>query len=154
MQSAWGVDTAESAERGSYRPLEDKDFWRSRKAALDTLVEENGKNFSMGQRQLLCLARALLRKSKILLLDEATSVVDPRTDILIKETIRRDFSDSTLITIAHKLETIMDYDRILVMADGEAREFDTPAALYRNPKSIFRSFCIEAGVAPSNLTSV
>ncbi|KFH03857.1 hypothetical protein TGVAND_437480, partial [Toxoplasma gondii VAND] len=62
---------------------------------------------------------ALLRKSKVLLLDEATSVVDPRTDALIKETIRRDFGDSTLITIAHKLETIIDYDRILVMAEGE-----------------------------------
>ncbi|PFH36151.1 hypothetical protein BESB_043430 [Besnoitia besnoiti] len=130
------------------REEKDRALWRRRRAALDAAVEQNGKNFSMGQRQLLCLARALLRKSKILLLDEATSVVDPRTDSLIQATIRRDFADSTLITVAHRLETIMDYDRILVMADGEVREFDTPQTLYRDPRSLFRSFCLQAGVAP------
>ncbi|PHJ22762.1 abc transporter transmembrane region domain-containing protein, partial [Cystoisospora suis] len=140
-----------------YIALEDKEkeldpdeesVWNLRKKALDVLVEENGRNFSMGQRQLLCLARALLRKSKILLLDEATSVVDPLTDRLIQETIRRDFRDCTVITIAHRLETILDYDRIVVLANGEVKEFDTPLALYRQPNSLFRNFCLEAGVSP------
>nr|AAZ20815.1 ATP-binding cassette, sub-family C, member 2 [Toxoplasma gondii] len=151
-ERVWGVCTPErGAAVDGYVPLEDREdeIWSLRKAALDMQVEENGQNFSMGQRQLLCLARALLRKSKVLLLDEATSVVDPRTDALIKETIRRDFGDSTLITIAHKLETIIDYDRILVMAEGEVRELGPPATLYRDRKSIFRRLCLHDGVVPA-----
>ncbi|RYG70084.1 ATP-binding cassette domain-containing protein [archaeon] len=108
---------------------------------LDFEVTEGGENFSQGQRQLLCLARALVRKSKVLLLDEATSSVDFDTDTFIQRTIRQEFSGkgATVLTIAHRLRTIMDADRILVMDAGRVKEFATPSVLLRNPRSLFSS---------------
>ncbi|KAL4709193.1 hypothetical protein ACJJTC_008121 [Scirpophaga incertulas] len=105
--------------------------------ALDYKVTEGGNNFSMGQRQLVCLARAVLRSNKILIMDEATANVDPQTDALIQKTIRRVFSDCTVITIAHRLITIMDSDRVLVMNYGKAVEFDYPYVLLSKPESHF-----------------
>nr|ASU47347.1 ABCC2 [Cnaphalocrocis medinalis] len=103
--------------------------------ALDFKVSEGGSNFSMGQRQLVCLARAILRSNKILIMDEATANVDPQTDALIQKTIRQQFASCTVITIAHRLLTVMDSDRVLVMDRGEAVEFDHPHLLLSNPNS-------------------
>ncbi|RVE50388.1 hypothetical protein evm_004925 [Chilo suppressalis] len=121
----------------------DDDIWRALEQvelkeavpALDYMVTEGGSNFSMGQRQLLCLARAVLRSNKILIMDEATANVDPQTDALIQKTIRREFAACTVITIAHRLITIMDSDRVLVMDQGQAVEFDWPYVLLSKPDS-------------------
>ncbi|KAJ0181179.1 hypothetical protein K1T71_003264 [Dendrolimus kikuchii] len=113
--------------------------------ALDFKVSEGGSNFSIGQRQLICLARAVLRSNKVLVMDEATANVDPQTDALIQKTIRREFANCTVLTIAHRLNTIMDSDRVLVMDKGTAAEFDTPYTLLSNPNSIFSFMVRETG---------
>ncbi|KAI1294974.1 ATP-binding cassette sub-family C member 3 [Halotydeus destructor] len=117
---------------------------------LNYQINEGGSNLSVGQKQLVCLARALLRKSKILVLDEATAAVDLETDELIQRTIRTEFSHCTIITIAHRLNTVLDYDRILVMDNGKVAEFDTPQMLLDNPASIFFSMAREAGLLNGN----
>ncbi|OTF80881.1 hypothetical protein BLA29_006858 [Euroglyphus maynei] len=103
------------------------------------MINEGGENISVGQRQLVCLARALLRKSRILILDEATAAVDMETDELIQKTIRKEFSDCTIVTIAHRLNTVIDYDRILVLDQGQIAEYDTPKNLLNNQNSLFYS---------------
>ncbi|XP_053389330.1 multidrug resistance-associated protein 1-like [Mercenaria mercenaria] len=100
----------------------------------------------MGQRQLICLARSLLRKSSILVLDEATAAVDMKTDELIQNTIKMEFKDCTVLTIAHRLNTIIDYDRILVLEHGEIKEFDSPKILLENKNSSFYSMAKDAGL--------
>lgn len=90
---------------------------------LTTSVSEGGKNFSQGQRQLLCLARALLKRSTVVLMDEATASVDFETDKAIQKTITTEFEDSTILCIAHRLNTVIEYDRILVLDHGEIIEF-------------------------------
>ncbi|XP_043265995.1 ATP-binding cassette subfamily C member 4-like [Colletes gigas] len=114
-------------------------------SSLDYYVEQGGTNFSVGQRQLLCLARAIIRNNKILLLDEATANVDPTTDALIQKTIRQNFKNCTVVTIAHRLNTIMDSDKVLVMDHGQAVEFDHPFVLLQNEKGYFHSMLKETG---------
>lgn len=113
--------------------------------SLDSAVDDEGLNFSLGQRQLLAMARALLRRSKILVLDEATSSVDFETDSLIQITIQNEFRDTTLLCIAHRLKTIISYDKVCVMHEGRVAEFDTPKALYDRGE-IFRSMCDRSSI--------
>jgi ABC-type multidrug transport system fused ATPase/permease subunit len=123
-----------------------KTFVQELDNGLDAEVVEGGENFSVGQRALFCLARALLRKSKILIMDEATAAVDPGTDKLIQETIRTKFTGYTVLTIAHRLNTIIDYDKIMVLDKGEVSEFGEPQTLLKNKSGIFYSLCKEAGI--------
>lgn len=99
---------------------------------LNCRISDGGSNFSLGQRQLICLGRALLRRNRILVLDEATASVDYKTDALIQETINTEFSECTVLTIAHRLQTVINADKILVMNDGEMVEFDHPHSLLKN----------------------
>ena len=99
---------------------------------LEYRVNETGSNFSVGERQLVCLARSLVQKSKIIVMDEATANVDFKTDNLIQEVIRHKFKDSTVLTIAHRLNTIMDYDKVLILDGGRMVEFDKPEILIQN----------------------
>ena len=106
---------------------------------LDTEVQEGGKNFSVGQRQLLTIARAVLRAPRVLIMDEATASVDHATDTIIQAKIRQIFAKSTVLTIAHRLDTILDSDRVLVMDSGRIAEYASPADLAADPDSLFAS---------------
>ncbi|XP_016521501.1 multidrug resistance-associated protein 1 [Poecilia formosa] len=122
-----------------------KNFVSSLTNKLSHECSEGGENLSVGQRQLLCLARALLRKTKVLVLDEATAAVDMETDNLIQSTIRSQFDDCTVLTIAHRLNTIMDYTRVLVLDKGEMAEFDSPSNLIAL-KGAFYKMAKDAGL--------
>lgn len=117
----------------------------SAKGDLDILdVRLTDGDLSVGQKQLLCLARAVARNAKVIVLDEATSSVDVHTDAKIQETIRTAFREATIITVAHRLNTIMDSDRILVLDQGNLVEFDTPKALLADENSVFAGLAAEA----------
>ncbi|XP_077205501.1 ATP-binding cassette sub-family C member 2 isoform X2 [Paroedura picta] len=143
----------------------DEEVWRALELAhlkpyvhnlpegLSHLVSEAGENMSVGQRQLLCLARALLRKSKILILDEATAAVDMETDHLIQETIRTEFASCTVLTIAHRLHTIMDSNRVMVLQAGKIVEFNNPEQLLEEG-GIFASMAKDAGITGTLDTSL
>ncbi|KAK7154854.1 hypothetical protein R3I93_009716 [Phoxinus phoxinus] len=140
----------------------DQDLWNSLeevqlKAAveelpskLETELAESGSNFSVGQRQLVCLARAILRKNRILIIDEATANVDPRTDELIQKTIREKFKECTVLTIAHRLNTIIDSDRILVLDAGRIHEYDAPHVLLQNQNGILYKMVQQTGKAEAS----
>ncbi|KAM7362920.1 CF transmembrane conductance regulator isoform 2-T6 [Cochliomyia hominivorax] len=127
-----------------WKALEDVEL-KSAIPGLNFMVTERGSNFSVGQRQLICLARAVLRNNKILVLDEATANVDPQTDALIQRAIRVKFKHCTVLTVAHRLKTVMDSDRILVMDAGCAREFDVPHLLLKNPSGALRKMVEATG---------
>ncbi|KAJ4866340.1 ABC transporter C family member 1 [Raphanus sativus] len=136
------ADLWESLERAHL-----KDTIRRNPLGLDAEVSEAGENFSVGQRQLLSLARALLRRSKILVLDEATAAVDVRTDVLIQKTIREEFKSCTMLIIAHRLNTIIDCDKVLVLDSGKVKEFSTPENLLSNGESSFSKMVQSTGAA-------
>ncbi|XP_017473672.1 PREDICTED: multidrug resistance-associated protein 1 isoform X5 [Rhagoletis zephyria] len=123
-----------------------KAFVKSLPAGLNHEISEGGENLSVGQRQLVCLARALLRKTKVLVLDEATAAVDLETDDLIQKTIRSEFKDCTVLTIAHRLNTILDSDKVIVLNKGEITEFASPTELLDNPHSAFYSMAKDANL--------
>uniref|UniRef100_A0AAY5ETV2 ABC-type glutathione-S-conjugate transporter n=1 Tax=Electrophorus electricus TaxID=8005 RepID=A0AAY5ETV2_ELEEL len=135
----------------------DEEVWRALELAhlksfvsglpdkLQHECSEGGENLSLGQRQLVCLARALLRKTKVLVLDEATAAVDLETDNLIQSTIRTQFEECTVLTIAHRLNTIMDYTRVIVMDRGYITEMDSPGNLITKRGHFYR-MCVEAGL--------
>ncbi|KAF9109180.1 hypothetical protein BGX27_007889 [Mortierella sp. AM989] len=140
---------------------EDKDIWRALDAIhlgdnvremplkLDSPVVEHGKNFSLGQRQLICIARSLVIGSKIIVLDEATASIDMVTDKLLQETIKENFADCTVLTIAHRLNTIIESDKVLVMDGGVVAEFGEPHKLLQNPNGIFAELVSHTGEAAS-----
>uniref|UniRef100_A0A7N6B084 ATP-binding cassette, sub-family C (CFTR/MRP), member 3 n=1 Tax=Anabas testudineus TaxID=64144 RepID=A0A7N6B084_ANATE len=131
-----------------WKALEHSDlhkFVSNHPAKLELECSEGGENLSVGQRQLVCLARALLRKTKILILDEATAAIDLETDDLIQSTIRTQFENCTVFTIAHRLNTIMDYTRVLVLDKGQIAEFDTPTNLI-SQRGIFYGMAKDAGL--------
>ncbi|KAG0371433.1 hypothetical protein BGX24_001677 [Mortierella sp. AD032] len=140
-----------------FEELEDADLWEALERAhlkehisalaggLSFKVSQNGDNFSFGQRSLICLARALLRKTKVLILDEATAAVDVETDELIQKTIRKEFKDRTILTIAHRIKTVMDSDKILVLEKGQVEEFEAPCKLVLNRESLFFKLALQAG---------
>ncbi|KAK4379949.1 hypothetical protein RND71_001811 [Anisodus tanguticus] len=119
-----------------------KDVVAAKAEKLDATVVESGDNWSVGQRQLLCLGRVMLKNSKILFMDEATASVDSQTDAVIQRIIREDFAACTIITIAHRIPTVIDCDHVLVIDDGYAREFERPATLLERP-SLFASLVQE-----------
>ncbi|KAG9397960.1 hypothetical protein AC1031_016377 [Aphanomyces cochlioides] len=112
---------------------------------LEQIVEENGENFSVGERQMLCMARALLHHAKIVVLDEATAAIDHDTDQLLQKVIREEFASSTVLTIAHRLDTVLDYNRILVFDHGELAQCDTPHVLMAQGEGIFHEMITEGG---------
>ncbi|KAJ3775268.1 ABC transporter [Lentinula raphanica] len=118
---------------------------------LDSVIEDEGGNLSIGQRSLVSLARALVKDTKVLILDEATASVDYETDRNIQDTITNEFKDRTILCIAHRLRTIIGYDRICVLDAGQIAEFDTPANLYQVTNGIFRSMCERSSITQDDI---
>ncbi|XP_056686254.1 ABC transporter C family member 3 [Spinacia oleracea] len=144
--------------RSNLDPLEqytDKQIWetldkcqlgdevRKMERKLDSNVTENGENWSMGQRQLVCLGRVILKKSKVLVLDEATASVDTTTDNLIQQTLKHHFSNCTVITIAHRITSVLDSDMVLLLSHGVVEEYDSPTRLLQNKLSSFSQLVAE-----------
>lgn len=115
------------------------------KVALDTEVSAGGLSLSQGQRQLLAMARAMLRRSNLVIADEATASIDMATDMIIQQAIRTEFADACVITIAHRLDTVIDLDKVMVLDQGSIAEFDSPWTLIQKEGGLFRSFCEQSG---------
>lgn len=116
---------------------------------LYNYVENNGDNYSLGEKQLISITRALIKKKKILVLDEATSSIDYSSDLLIQNTIKNEFNDCTVLCIAHRLKTIINYDKIIVLNQGQIEQFDTPQNLF-NSEGIFKTMCEKAKITKSD----
>jgi len=114
------------------------------RGGLSFEISENGANLSTGEKQLICIARAVLRKSKVILMDEATANIDINTEHSIQSLIKEAFEDSTVLIIAHRINTIINCDKVLVLSYGEVKEYDTPSNLLSDPNSMFSSLVREA----------
>ncbi|KAL9142232.1 hypothetical protein ABFS82_14G155200 [Erythranthe guttata] len=159
----------EGTVRGNLDPLEqhsDSEIWealdkcqlgdivRQKEEKLESTVVENGENWSVGQRQLFCLGRALLKKSSILVLDEATASVDSATDGVIQKVISREFEDRTVVTIAHRIHTVIDSDLVLVLSDGRIAEYDSPAKLLERENSFFSKLIKEYSMRSQSFNNI
>ncbi|KAL7125587.1 hypothetical protein ABFS83_14G126500 [Erythranthe nasuta] len=159
----------EGTVRGNLDPLEqhsDSEIWealdkcqlgdivRQKEEKLESTVVENGENWSVGQRQLFCLGRALLKKSSILVLDEATASVDSATDGVIQKVISREFKDRTVVTIAHRIHTVIDSDLVLVLSDGRIAEYDSPAKLLERENSFFSKLIKEYSMRSRSFNNI
>jgi len=122
------------------------DVVRGKDGKLDAVVGENADNWSVGQRQLVCLGRALLKRTCILVLDEATASVDSATDVVIQRTLRTEFKDCTVVTIAHRIPTVVDSDKVLVLSDGRIAEYEIPVVLLENKNSLFAKLVAEYAI--------
>ncbi|XP_077235246.1 putative ABC transporter C family member 15 isoform X2 [Tasmannia lanceolata] len=130
------------------------DLVRAKEKKLDSTVAENGENWSAGQRQLFCLGRALLKRSNILVLDEATASVDSATDGTIQKIIRQEFKDCTVVTIAHRIHTVIDSDLVLVLSEGRVLEYDTPSNLLEREHSSFSKLIKEYSLRSQSFNSL
>ncbi|KAL7125988.1 hypothetical protein ABFS83_14G154400 [Erythranthe nasuta] len=159
----------EGTVRGNLDPLEqhsDSEIWealdkcqlgdivRQKEEKLESTVVENGENWSVGQRQLFCLGRALLKKSSILVLDEATASVDSATDGVIQKVISGEFEDRTVVTIAHRIHTVIDSDLVLVLSDGRIAEYDSPAKLLERENSFFSKLIKEYSMRSQSFNNI
>ncbi|GKB44565.1 ABC transporter C family member 5, partial [Tanacetum coccineum] len=130
------------------------DTIREKEQKLDAPVLENGDNWSVGQRQLVSLGRALLKQARILVLDEATASVDSATDNLIQKIIRQEFKDCTVCTIAHRIPTVIDSDLVLVLSDGQVAEFEPPIRLLEDKSSMFYKLVTEYSSRSSGIPDI
>ena len=113
---------------------------------LDRMIEQNGTNLSVGEKQLVCIARAILRKTKIVVMDEATANIDIKTEEKIQNALHSKLNNSTIITIAHRIKTIINYDKILVLESGRIVEFDSPKELLKKEHSLFSELYKESAI--------
>ena len=120
------------------------------KEGLDTEISEGGDNLSSGEKQLVNITRSLINPKKIVLIDEATASIDIKTDELIQSVMRKQFANRTVLTIAHRINTVIDSDRILVLERGQIAELDSPKNLLKNPDSIFTKLYNESGKSKEN----
>ncbi|KAI9304779.1 P-loop containing nucleoside triphosphate hydrolase protein [Cunninghamella echinulata] len=139
------LNSASSASLTSSSSISNQDSNQNIFENLDSPITEGGQNISAGQKQLICLAKSLLRQSKIVVMDEATSSVDFNTDRKIQKTIRSEFTESTVLCVAHRLFTVIHYDKILVLDAGKVKEFDSPLNLISDPQSMFHNLCKNSG---------
>jgi len=153
LKRAWLVDQTSSFDDSKIAPATTPGGTPGTPASrfsLDMVIDDEGLNLSVGERSLVSLARALVKDSQIIVLDEATAAVDFRTDSLIQDTIRKEFKNKTLLCIAHRLRTVIEYDRIVVMDHGEISEIDTPINLYRQG-GIFFTMCERSRISEDDI---
>ncbi|KAJ7974101.1 ABC transporter C family member 10 [Quillaja saponaria] len=136
--STIGLHDLRSGNMGGYWEVSAERGCSRERKGLRLLVVDDCLNWSMGQRQLFCLGRALLRRNRILVLDEATTSIDNATDLILQKTFRSEFSDCTVITAAHRIPTVMDYTKVLAISDGKLVEYNEPMNLIKREGSLFR----------------